>query len=138
MPSSAAARRCKGGATTITYNVQNSGTFSLASNDVIALSGVVSGTGAVTKLGSGIATITTVQTYTAPLPSPTAPLRCRVRAVWQHRAAFRSTALLDIADSTGATIKALTGIGTVRLGTSSLTITAGNGDFSGTITGTGC
>jgi autotransporter-associated beta strand protein len=126
------------GATTVAYNVANNGTFSFYNSDALAMTGVISGIGAVTKLGSGIATISTVQTYTGTTTISGGTLLLSGAGSIASSSGVEVDSILDLTSSTNAVITSLTGIGTVRLGTQSLAISSGaGGDFSGTITGSG-
>jgi autotransporter-associated beta strand protein len=122
---------------TIGYNVANSDTLTYYNTYGVTMNGVVSGTGGVDKWGSGIATITTVQTYTGATVISSGTLKLTGDGAIAASSGVEVDSILDLTESNGASIQSLTGIGTVRLGTQALTVTAGNGDFSGTITGTG-
>ncbi len=126
------------GADTVAYNVANSGTFAFANSNALAMTGVISGTGAVTKLGAGIATISTVQTYTGNTTISGGTILLSGAGSIASSSGVQVDSILDLTQSQNAAITSLTGIGVVRLGTQSLTITNGaGGDFSGTLTGSG-
>lgn len=125
------------GSSEITYDVANSGTFSFYSSYAIDMSGVISGTGSVTKLGAGIATISTVQTYTGSTTVTYGTLKLTGAGSIASSSGVQVDGVLDLTESNSATVAGLTGTGTVRLGEESLVITNGSGDFSGTMTGTG-
>jgi autotransporter-associated beta strand protein len=123
---------------TVGYNIANAGTLQYYSSYAVAMNGVVSGTGSVEKWGSGIATITKVQDYTGATKISGGTLKLSGVGSIAQSSGVQADAILDVTEVTNGTqIKALTGIGTVRLGAQSLTITNGNGDFSGSITGSG-
>lgn len=122
---------------TVGYNVANSGTLEYYNTYAVTMNGVVSGNGLVNKWGSGIATIMTAQTYTGATTINAGTLKLAGAGSIAQSSGVQADAVFDLTESSNATIKSLTGIGTVRLGTQSLTITAGAGDFSGVITGSG-
>lgn len=135
-----AAGTLQAGSATVTYDVENSGTFTLASNDPIAMSGIVSGSGELTKIGTGIATLTKAQTYTGATTISAGTLKLSGDGNIAYSSGVENDATFDIADATGTvSITTLSGSGTVRLGANTLTISNGNstGLFSGVINGTG-
>lgn len=121
----------------VAYNIVDNAVFAYDSGYAIAMSGVVSGTGAVTKLGTGIATISTVQTYTGSTTISSGTIKLTSAGSIASSSGVQVDSVFDLTEANSATITSLTGIGTVRLGDQSLTITNGAGDFSGTITGSG-
>ncbi len=125
------------GSDTVSYNVQNSGTFTFYNSSVLTMTGVISGTGDVTKEGSAITTISTAQTYTGATTITAGTIKLTDAGSLATSSGVEVDSILDLTESTNAAITSLTGTGTVRLGTESLTITGGAGDFSGTITGSG-
>lgn len=122
---------------TVGYNIANSGTVEYYNSYAVTMNGVVSGAGVVNKWGSGIATITTVQTYTGATTINAGTLKLSGAGSIASSSGVQADAVFDLTESSNATITSLTGIGTVRLGAQSLTITGGAGDFSGAITGSG-
>jgi autotransporter-associated beta strand protein len=119
------------------YNIANAGTLEYYSNYAVTMSGVVSGAGVVNKWGSGIATITSAQTYTGATTINAGTLKLTGAGSIALSSGVEVDSIFDLTESSSAAIKSLSGSGTVRLGEKSLTITAGNGDFSGSITGSG-
>jgi autotransporter-associated beta strand protein len=122
---------------TVGYNIANSATLEYYNSYAVTMNGVVSGNGVVNKWGSGIATITSVQTYTGATTINAGTLKLSGAGSIASSSGVEDDAVFDLTESNNATITSLTGIGTVRLGSLPLTITGGAGDFSGTITGTG-
>ena len=122
---------------TVGYNIANNGTVEYYNAYAVTMNGVVSGNGIVNKWGSGIATITTVQTYTGATTINDGTLKLSGAGSIASSSGVQADTVFDLTESSNAAIKSLTGVGTVRLGAQSLTITGGAGDFSGTITGTG-
>ncbi|HUO97137.1 MAG TPA: autotransporter domain-containing protein [Rhizomicrobium sp.] len=126
------------GSPTIAYNIADSATFSFYSSNAIAMTGVVSGTGAVTVDGGGAVTISTVQTYTGPTSIANGRLSLSGTGSIASSSSVAVSGTLDISATTaGASIASLSGNGTVQLGTQTLTIANGAGNFAGTISGTG-
>jgi autotransporter-associated beta strand protein len=122
---------------TLGYNVDNAGTLEYYSNYAVTMNGVVSGAGIVNKNGSGIATITTAQTYTGATTITAGTLKLTGAGGIAQSSGVEVDSIFDLTESTDAAIQSLSGSGTVRLGEKSLAITAGAGEFSGTITGSG-
>ena len=121
----------------IGYNVLNNGALTFYNTYGLTMSGVVSGTGVLNKWGSGIATVTTAQTYTGATVISAGTLKLTGTGSIANSSGVEVDSIFDLTESTNATVTGISGIGTVRLGTQSLTLTNGTGDFSGTITGTG-
>jgi fibronectin-binding autotransporter adhesin len=127
------------GASVITYNVNDNGTLAFDSSTAIAMSGVVSGPGGLAQSGSGVTTISTVQTYAGPTTISLGTL-----AISGSGAAIASSSgvidngIFDVSAATStAQIISLAGAGTVNLGSQSLVLTNASGTFSGVISGTG-
>ncbi|WP_420564761.1 DUF4347 domain-containing protein [Thalassobaculum sp.] len=128
------------GATTIDNAVAvGSGNGSLALSADATFSGVISGTGGLTKTGTGVLTLSGTNTHTG----TTTVSAGTVRLAGGNAIADTATvnvaagATLDL-NGTSETIGTLTGSGTVTLGAASLTLTnAAASSFTGTLTGTG-
>jgi autotransporter-associated beta strand protein len=129
-----------GGATTdvtIAYNINNKDTLTYYNTYGLTMSGVVSGTGTVNKWGSGIATVTSAQAYTGATVISGGTLKLTGAGSIANSSGVQVDAIFDLTESSAVAVKALSGIGSVRLGDKVLTITNGTGDFSGTISGSG-
>ena len=126
-----------GGVTgSIAGNVIDNGTLSFNRVDNISFSGVVTGTGAVSQLGSGILLLGGTQGYTGSTTISAGTLTLAANGTISTSSGVTDNGIFDIS-TTGATIRSLAGIGTVNLGGQTLTLTAAAGKFSGTISGTG-
>lgn len=112
------------------------GAQSLAfSNAADTFSGVISGTGGLT-ITAGTETLTANSTYTGATTISTGTLVLSGAGSIAASGSVNVYSTLDITDH-GATLKSLSGSGTVSLGTQTLTLTSAGGTFSGAITGTG-
>jgi outer membrane autotransporter protein len=119
------------GSATLTTNGNNASTL---------FSGVISGSGGLTKAGTGVLTLSAVNTYTGPTTINAGTL--------QMGAANALTASTDVTVASGATfalnnfnqtIGSLAGAGNVTLGSATLSTNADNASttFSGVMSGTG-
>lgn len=122
---------------TIGYGINNKDTLTYYNNYGLTMNGVVSGAGTVNKWGSGIATVTTAQAYTGATVISGGTLKLTGAGSIASSSGVQVDAIFDLTESSAAAVKGLTGIGSVRIGDKSLTITGGSGDFSGTISGSG-
>ena len=125
------------GSSSITYNISNAGTFGFYSSGTIAMSGVVSGTGAVLQDGGGITTVTTAQTYTGATTISTGKLILSGVGSIATSSGVTVNGTLDISATAGTSITSLSGNGSVQLGTQMLTLTNAAEAFSGIISGAG-
>ena len=125
------------GSSTVSYNVANSGIFAFYSTSTIEMDGVISGTGEVQSLSTGVTTITAAQTYTGATTITLGTIKLTGSGSIANSSLVTVNGALDISETSGTTIKALAGSGAVRLGTETLTITGSGGDFSGAVSGTG-
>jgi autotransporter-associated beta strand protein len=112
-------------------------TIDTQANDVV-VDGLVSGTGALNKAGTGTLTLTGANTYTGVTAIDDGTLALSGTGSLASSSKVVNNGALDISAATaGASIKALTGSGEVQLGDKALTLTNASGDFGGTIAGTG-
>ena len=115
----------------------------IGSNSVpLGLAGIISGTGGVSITPGGAATLSGANTYTGATSISGGLLALAGPGTIANSSGVGVTAggTFDIsATSAGAAIKSLSGDGTglVSLGGQTLTLTAANGTFAGTISGTG-
>ena len=127
------------GAATIAYNVTDNATLGFNSSSAIAMSGVVSGSGGLSQLGTGVTALSAVQTYSGPttIGAGTLALAGSGSAIAASNG-VTDNGTLDVSAATSpAMIASLAGSGTVNLGSQSLTLTNASGAFSGIIAGTG-
>jgi len=145
-----------GGATSgLTLNngtLQFAASFDLASTRAFALgagggtvntngfnttvSQAISGSGALTKTGAGTLTLAAANTYTGTTTISAGTLALTGAGDISLSSNVVDNATFDISDS-GASIKSLSGSGSVVAGGNTLKITAGAGTFDGVISGTG-
>ncbi len=126
------------GAATVTYNVANNGTFGFYSNTAIAMSGVVSGSGALIQTGSGTTTISAAQTYTGSTTISSGTLALSGSGSIAASSSLANNGTFSIAAATGGvSIASLSGVGAVQLGAIDLTLTNAAGTFTGSISGSG-
>ena len=126
------------GASTIAYNVADSGTFAFDSTAPIVMSGVVSGPGGLSQIGTGVSTLTAVQTYTGPTVITAGTLALSGSGSIASSSGVADAGILDISGTAGgATITSISGAGSVTLGAQNLTLTSASGTYSGNISGTG-
>lgn len=128
------------GATTVDNAISlggSNGTVSLSAD--ATLSGVISGTGSLTKTGTGVLTLSGTNTYTGATTVSAGTLRLAGGNALADTATVNvaTGATLDL-NGTTETIGALTGSGTVTIGAGSISFTnPGANSFSGTLSGTG-
>jgi autotransporter-associated beta strand protein len=118
-------------------NVVDNGTLAFARSDGTVLSAVVSGTGNLSVV-SGTSTLTAVNSYTGATTvasGATLILTGAGNIATSRNVADNGT--FDVSAATGASIKSVSGSGTVILGANALTITEATGTFSGVMSGSG-
>lgn len=126
------------GGSVVNNNISDSGTVSFFSGSTVAYGGVISGTGAMSQTGSGITTISAVQTYTGATTISAGTLALSGAGSIAASSGLSDGGTFDIsAAAGGVSLQALTGNGTVQLGSQTLTLTNSSGTFSGNITGAG-
>ena len=117
-------------------DVSNSGVFEFNRTDSVVFSQTISGIGNFILAGGGI-TFTTPQTYTGLTTVTTGTLALSGNGSIANSLGLSVGGTFDISATSGASIRSLAGAGGITLGAASLTITSGNGTFSGVISGTG-
>ena len=117
-------------------DVANSGVFEFNRTDAIVFSQTISGSGNLIQTG-GTVTFTTPQTYTGLTTISAGTLILSGNGSIANSSSLSVGGTFDISGTSGASIKSLAGAGTVTLGAATLTITSGNGTFSGVISGSG-
>lgn len=118
-------------------DVTDNGALAFARSDAVSFGGVISGKGSVSVL-SGTATFTGTNTYTgATTIASGATLALSGSGDVSNSSLVTVNGTFNLAATTTPAIKALAGSGIVNLGAANLTLTAGQGDFSGVIGGTG-
>jgi autotransporter-associated beta strand protein len=125
------------GSETVNYDVVNSGTVSFYNSTSTEMNGAISGTGAVSQIGSGATTVTAFQPYTGPTTISSGKLVLSGSGSIANSSKVTVDGTFDISDTAGASIVSLAGSGTVVLGAETLTLTNASDTFSGSITGTG-
>jgi fibronectin-binding autotransporter adhesin len=125
------------GGSLVTNNISNSGTIGFLSNSPITMLGVISGTGGVTKTGSGTATISAAQAYMGPTVITTGTLALSGSGSISGTSDVTANGTFDVSAATGTSIYTLDGNGTVQLGAQTLTLTNASGTFTGIIAGPG-
>lgn len=120
----------------ITGGVSTNGTLAFNRADAISFDGVVSGSGGLTQEGSGTLTLTAANTYSGATIISAGVLALSGSGSIANSTRVTDTGTLDVS-AAGASIKSLTGTGTVQLGSQTLTLTSGADTFSGVIAGTG-
>jgi autotransporter-associated beta strand protein len=112
------------------------GTLAFDRTDNVSFNGLITGGGGVTQGGTDVLTLTQAETYAGStvINSGTLALSS-TGSIANSSVAVGS--IFDISATSGTAIRSLSGGGTVNLGGANLTVTAGNGTFTGTINGTG-
>jgi autotransporter-associated beta strand protein len=118
-------------------NVANNGTLEFNRSDSATFNGVITGSGAVTQLGSGTLILTAASSYTGYTTISAGTLALSGSGSLASSAGIVANGAFDISAATAPSIKSLSGTGTVLLGAQTLTITAASGGFSGVISGAG-
>ena len=121
----------------IVGNVVSNGTLEFYRTDNVSFGGVISGTGAVTQLGSGTLTLTAQNSYTGATNITGGTLALSSTGSITTSSSVIANGTFDISATSGASIESLSGIGAVQLGSATLTLTSASGTFSGTIEGSG-
>ncbi|MGN6329464.1 MAG: autotransporter-associated beta strand repeat-containing protein [Rhodanobacter sp.] len=112
-------------------------TIDTQANDVV-VDGLVGGSGALNKAGTGTLTLTGANSYTGVTAIDDGILVLSGSGSVATSSKIVNNGVLDISATTaGASVKALTGSGAVQLGDKALTLTNASGDFGGSIAGTG-
>jgi autotransporter-associated beta strand protein len=112
-------------------------TIDTQANDVV-VDGLVGGSGALNKAGTGTLTLTGANSYTGVTAIDDGILVLSGSGSVATSSKIVNNGALDISATTaGASVKALTGSGAVQLGDKALTLTNASGDFGGSIAGTG-
>lgn len=115
----------------------NGGTFDTNGNNV-TLASAISGTGGLTKAGSGILTLMGVSAYQGATIIDGGTLALTGAASIESSSGVTDNGTFDISGATGgASIRNLSGTGVAALGANTLTLTDASGIFNGTLTGTG-
>ncbi len=113
------------------------GTLNFDRSDVVTFGAIVSGSGGLSQSGTGVLTLTSPQLYTGPTAITAGTLVLGAGASVVNSSSVNATGIFDISQTSGTTIRSLSGSGTVQLGNETLTITNGSSTFSGSIAGTG-
>lgn len=127
------------GASLITYNIADSATLAFDSSSSIAMSGIISGSGGMAQIGTGVTTISTIQTYAGPttISAGTLALSGSGSGI-AASSGLTDNGIFDVSAATSTPqITSLAGSGTVSLGNQSLTLSHASGSFSGVISGAG-
>lgn len=126
------------GSTTISQSVLNKSTVSFYNTSTTEMDGIISGTGEVKSIGTGVTTFTTAQTYTGATTISTGTFKLTGSGSLANSSIVTVNGAFDISELSSATLNGLGGYGTVRLGGATLTLTGSSaGNFTGTMTGTG-
>ena len=118
-------------------NVADSGTLAIYRSDAFTFSGLITGSGGFSQLGSGVTTLTQAEPYSGVTNVAAGTLVLASGASIASSSSVGVTGTLDISAPSGTSIKSLTSTGTVELGSQTLTLTAASGTFSGVIQGSG-
>ncbi len=121
----------------IVGNVVSNGTLEFYRTDNVSFGGVISGTGAVTQIGSGTLTLTAQNSYTGATNVTGGTLALSSTGSISTSSNVIDNATFDISATSGASIQSLSGTGVVQLGSATLTVTNASSTFSGTIEGSG-
>jgi fibronectin-binding autotransporter adhesin len=115
--------------------VVNNGVLAFYRTTAFTVANAISGTGQLDQLSSGTLTLTAANTYTGQtlIGSATTLALSGSGAIATSSVVNANTGTFDISQTAGASIRDLTGSGTVALGGQLLTITAAASTFSGVI-----
>jgi autotransporter-associated beta strand protein len=118
-------------------DVSDNGTLAFNRSDAIIFGGVVSGSGGLSQVGTGVLTLTASQLYSGPTAISAGTLALGPGVSVANSSSVNATGTLDISQTSGVAIRTLSGSGAVQLGNQTLTITNGSTTFSGSIAGAG-
>ena len=122
----------------VTGDIVDNGRLIFNRSDNVSYAGTISGTGDVTKLGTGTLTLTANHSVTGIVTIDGGSLALSGGGQMASAEKVVANATFDISGVTaGASVRRLAGSGTVDLGAQTLTLTAANDLFSGVIQGTG-
>jgi autotransporter-associated beta strand protein len=123
----------------ISGNVVNNSIFAIKHSNAFTFSGVISGSGAFQQLGTGVTTLTALQSYTGLTTITAGKLALTGAGDIASSSGVVTNGAFDISgvSGTGRSVQNLSGSGSVALGTKMLTLTNASGDFVGVIAGTG-
>ena len=125
------------GSTAIAYNITNSGTVAFDSSLPIAMSGVISGTGAITQIGTGVTTLSAPQSVTGPVTISAGTLALSGNGSLAAASGVAVASTLDFSAANSANLTSLSGSGNVLLGSNTLVLSNASGVFAGSISGSG-
>jgi autotransporter-associated beta strand protein len=126
------------GSALITNNIADGGAVSFFSNTAVTMTGVISGSGTVSQSGTGVTTLTANQTYTGQTVITLGTLALSGSGNLTASSGVVDNGILDIsAAAGGATLKTLSGGGTVQLGAQTLSLSSASDTFTGALAGTG-
>jgi outer membrane autotransporter protein len=123
----------------IVGDVANNGTLAFNRSDAVTFGGLVSGTGALTHAGVGTTALTAANSYTGATTIAAGTLALAGAGSIASSSQVIANGIFDIAGvaAAGTSVQRLSGSGAVTLGGKTLTLTAAQDTFSGTIAGTG-
>ena len=127
-----------GTAGAIAGGVVDNATLAFDHSDSVIFGGVISGSGAVTQIGSGNLTLTGINTYTGSTTIGSGGvLTLGGGGSIASSSSVADNGLLDISTATAPQISSLAGTGIVTLGTNTLVLTNAADQFSGVVSGAG-
>ncbi|RDS78904.1 hypothetical protein DWU98_20505 [Dyella monticola] len=126
-----------GNSGSILGNVANSGSLAFDRSDAMNFAGVVSGAGNVVQMGHGTLTLSAANTYTGNTEIDAGTLALSAQGSIADASHVIDNAVFDISQTSGASIRSLSGNGSVILGAQTLTLSAASDTFSGVIAGSG-
>jgi autotransporter-associated beta strand protein len=118
-------------------DVAVAGTLAFDRVDDVTFDGLVSGSGALSQLGTGILTLSKIETYSGATTVSAGTLALGSNGNISSSSTVGVDGTFDISATAGTAIKSLSGTGTVNLGAATLTLTSASGTFSGVVTGSG-
>jgi autotransporter-associated beta strand protein len=123
----------------IVGNVLDNGIFAINRSDAFTFGPVISGSGALQQLGTGITTLTALESYTGLTTIASGTLALSGTGNIASSIGVLANGTFDISKVSGAgtSIQSLSGPGSVALGVKTLTLTNASGNFAGAIGGTG-